>query len=281
MKVLVADKCGFCPGVTNAVSIAEEILAEHKEVYCLGPIIHNKDVVDRLAKKGLRTVRDVDGIKPGATVLIRSHGAAPEEMEMLGRKNANIVDATCILVKRVQYIAAEMQKDGYKVVIIGDKNHPEVRAVLGCAAQAVVVADESDLHKLGENAKLGIICQTTQSPEFFSSMLCTIAMTGFSELKIVNTLCKEATKRQQSAVRLCKQVDVMFVLGGLESANTRKLAELCKKYNDRTFHLQNWKEFDKSKVSGKNVAGVTAGASTPEWIIDEFVEKLRALDRRY
>lgn len=280
MKVLVADKCGFCPGVTNAVSIAEKILAEHKEVYCLGPIIHNEDVVGRLAKKGLRTVRDVDAIGPGATVLIRSHGAAPEEMEMLARKDANIVDATCILVKRVQQIAAEMQENGYKVVIIGDENHPEVRAVLGCAAQAVVIADESDLHKLGENAKLGIICQTTQSPEFFSRMLCAIARTGFSELKIVNTLCKEATKRQQSAVRLCKQVDVMFVLGGLESANTRKLAELCKKYNDRTFHLQNWKEFDKSKVSGKDVAGVTAGASTPEWIIDEFVEKLRQTNSR-
>lgn len=276
MKVVVADKCGFCHGVKNAISIAENILAEHEEVYCLGSIIHNKDVIDRLAKKGLRTIRDVDEVKAGATVLIRSHGAAPGQMAGLSQKGVNIVDATCVLVKRVQQIVSGMQKDGYKVVIIGDRNHPEVRAVLGCAAHAVVVADESDLHKLGENAKLGVVCQTTQSPEFFSSMLCAIARCSFSEVKVVNTLCKEAVKRQESAVELCRQVDIMFVLGGAESANTRTLAKLCKKVNNQTFHLQNWNEFDRRTVSGKNIAGVTAGASTPEWIINEFVEDLRA-----
>lgn len=279
MEVVVADKCGFCPGVNNAISIAEKILADHEEVYCLGPIIHNRDVVEQLAKKGLRTVDDVEQIKAGVTVLIRSHGAAPEQMTRLSQKGVNIVDATCVLVKRLQQIASQMQKDGYKVVIIGDRNHPEVQAVAGCMSEAIVIANESDLHKIAENAKLGVVCQTTQSPEFFSSMLCVIARCSFSEVKVVNTLCKEAVKRQESAVELCRQVDIMFVLGGLESANTRKLAELCKKYNKQTFHLQNWQEFDINASFGKKVAGVTAGASTPEWIIDEFVEKLRALDR--
>ncbi|GAF74485.1 unnamed protein product, partial [marine sediment metagenome] len=222
---------------------------------------------------------DVEQIKAGATVLIRSHGAAPEQMTRLSQKGVNIVDATCVLVKRLQQIASQMQKDGYKVVIIGDKNHPEVQAVAGCMSEAIVIADESDLHKIAENAKLGVVCQTTQSPEFFSSMLCAIVRCSFSEVKVVNTLCKEAVKRQESAVELCRRVDIMFVLGSLESANTRKLAELCKKYNKQTFHLQNWREFDINTGSGKKVAGVTAGASTPEWIIDEFVEKLRALDR--
>ena len=286
MKVIVAENCGFCPGVRNAISMAEEVLTQKKNVYSLGPIIHNSDVVQRLAKAGLKTVDTVEQIPPlpsGGTVLIRSHGAAPEQIAELKEKGLNIVDATCVLVKRVQRIASQLDKGGYKVVVIGDENHPEVQAVVGSASGVVVLADESDLHKLPLNGKLGIVCQTTQSQEHFSRMLGAIGRHGFSELKVINTLCREAIKRQESAVQLCKQVDIMFVLGGLESANTCRLAELCKKYNSQTFHLQNWSEFDKSILFGKkqalpHVAGVTAGASTPEWIIAEFVENLTKIE---
>jgi len=304
MKVVVAENCGFCPGVENAISMAEKVLTRHrkasgeeKNVYSLGPIIHNSDVVQRLAKTGLKTVNSVSQIpqKPaGGTALVRSHGAAPNQIAELKEKGINIVDATCVLVKRVQRIAKQLDAEGFKVVVIGDENHPEVQAVVGSATAVIVLADESDLHKLPSNGKLGIVCQTTQSQEHFSRMLGAIGKHGFSELKVINTLCKEAIKRQESAVQLCKQVDIMFVLGGLESANTRKLAELCKKYNSKTFHLQNWSEFDRNSVfaspprvfcrrqnrgRGKNkalpkIAGVTAGASTPEWIIAEFVENL-------
>jgi 4-hydroxy-3-methylbut-2-enyl diphosphate reductase len=277
MKVIVAEECGFCHGVKNAIRIAEKILSQEDEVYSLGPIIHNKDVVERLAKAGLKTVGKVDQIRSG-TVLIRSHGAAPVQIARLKEKGVNIVDATCVLVKRLQHIAEEFERDGYKVVIIGDENHPEVQAVVGCVKDAVVIADESDLDKLAKNDKLGIVCQTTQSPEHFGRMLGAIGRDSFKELKVINTLCEEAIKRQQSAVQLCKKVDIMFVLGGLESANTRRLADLCKKENKATFHLQNWNGLDKKLLSGKNIAGVTAGASTPEWIIAEFVENLETFD---
>ena len=277
MKVMVAEKYGFCAGVRNAISTAEKVLSEKGQVYSLGPIIHNPGVVERLAKKGLVTVDDVEQIPAGATVLIRSHGAASEEIAHLKQKNADIVDATCVLVKRMQQIAMQMEGQGYKVVIVGDQNHPEVRAVVGCTSGAVVVGNESDISTIG-SGRLGIVCQTTQSPEFFGQMLSAIARAGFDEMKVINTLCKEAIKRQQAAVELCRKVDIMFVLGGLESANTRKLAELCKKYNNRTFHLQNWDEFDKKLVFGCQTAGVTAGASTPQWIIDDFVKNLSAVD---
>jgi (E)-4-hydroxy-3-methyl-but-2-enyl pyrophosphate reductase len=276
MNVLVAEKCGFCHGVRNAISVAERILAEENDVYSLGPIIHNRDVVKRLAKNGLKTVDNVEDIKSG-TVLIRSHGAAPEQIAKLRGKGLNIVDATCVLLKRVQHIARELEMDGYKVVVIGDENHPEVKAVVGCVRDVVVIADESDLHKLPGNAKLGVVCQTTQSPDHFGKMLSAMGREGFSELKVINTLCKEAIKRQESAVQLCRQVDLMFVLGGLESANTRRLAELCKEVNSQTFHLQNWNELDKSVLADKKTAGVTAGASTPDWIINEFVKNLESL----
>jgi 4-hydroxy-3-methylbut-2-enyl diphosphate reductase len=276
MKVLVAEKCGFCHGVRNAISVAEKTLTHQKDgnsVYSLGQIIHNSDEVERLAKIGLTTVDEVGQIRSG-TVLIRSHGAAPEQIAALREKGLNIVDATCVLVKKVQHIAEELASDGYEVVIIGDEYHPEVQAVMGCAEDVVVIADECDLHKLPHNARLGIVCQTTQSPEHFGSVLGAIGGSDFNELKVMNTLCKEAIKRQESAVQLCMRVDIMFVLGGLKSANTRQLAELCKKYNKQTFHLQNWNELDKNILIGKNTAGVTAGASTPDWIIAEFVKNL-------
>jgi len=234
--------------------------------------------VEQLAKSGLKTVAKIEEI-PSGTVLVRSHGAAPEQIIKLKEKGLNIVDATCILVKRVQHIATEFENDGYEVVIIGEENHPEVQAVVGCAKNVIVIANESDLDRLPENARLGVVCQTTQSPEHFGKMLGAIGRCNFSELKVINTLCKEAIKRQESAVRLCKQVDIMFVLGGLESANTRRLAELCRSVNKQTFHLQNWDDLDKSLLTGKKTAGVTAGASTPDWIIEKFVKNLEALDK--
>lgn len=277
MKVLVAQKCGFCPGVRNAIQMAKDTLGREKCVYSLGEVIHNKDVVDKLAGEGLKTVTSVEQI-PSGTVLIRSHGATAEQFREIEDKGMKIIDATCVLVKRVQKIAQKLHDDGYLVVIIGDKGHPEVQAIVGSAGNVVVVGNENDILNLPENRKLGVICQTTQSPEHFGNMVALIVKKGFSEMKIIDTLCKEAIKRQTEAIQLCRQVDVMFVLGGLHSANTRKLAELCKKHNSRTFHLQNWQELDIISLSGKKVAGVTAGASTPEWIIEEFVENLRKFD---
>lgn len=282
MEVRVAAKCGFCPGVRNAISTAEKILSgadPQEQVYSLGPIIHNEDVVERLASAGLQTVKSVEEIDCG-TVLIRSHGVAPRELDRLRDRGLHIVDATCVLVKRVQQIAKQLEQEGYEVVIIGEENHPEVQGVMGCVNTMVVIADEGDLHRLPSDSRLGIVCQTTQSPEHLGRMLGAIAQGSFRELKVINTLCKEAVKRQESAIALCKEVEIMFVLGGLHSANTRRLAELCKNHNNATFHLQNWDELDKNVLFDKHLAGVTAGASTPSWVIDEFVRHLEAFDER-
>src|SRR4030042_2893568 len=282
MKVIDAQGCGFCPGVRNAIKIAQQTLTKRKKgvgVYSLGEIIHNKDVVRQLAASGLKIAKNVEQLSSG-TVIIRSHGAGEQQLKQIRKKGLKIVDATCILVKQVQKIAKMLHRQGYKVVIIGDKGHPEVQAVIGSAPDIAVFGDKTDINNLKKNQRLGVICQTTQSPEFFAKMIAQIAKTSFSELKVINTLCKEAIKRQTCAVQLCRQVDVMFILGGLHSATTRKLAQLCKKYNTRTFHLQNYKELDKSILFGNNVAGVTAGASTPQWVIDEFVENLRKFDTK-
>jgi 4-hydroxy-3-methylbut-2-enyl diphosphate reductase len=274
MKVLVAEKCGFCPGVRAAINLAQKTLAEQDKVYSLGHIIHNEDMVNQLSKAGLSTVDSIKNIESG-TVLIRSHGATLAELEEIRKKGLKIVDATCVLVKRVQKIARQLNEEGYKVVMIGDKDHPEVKAVVGSTDDVKVVGSPNDLDKITLNKKLGIICQTTQSSDHFADMIASISRRGFSEIKIINTLCRETMDRQTAAVKLCRQVDVMFVLGGSHSANTRKLAELCKKHNPQTYHLQNWAELDKNCLSGKMMAGVTAGASTPDDVVEEFVRNLQ------
>ena len=278
MKVIVANKCGFCPGVRNAISTAEQLLKEAsntEDVCSLGPVIHNRDEVNRLERSGLTVVESLDDIQ-GGSVLIRSHGAAPNQIEKLKQNGAHIVDATCVLVKRLQKIARQLEDDGFQVIIIGEENHPEVQAVVGGLKHAIVIATQEDLAKIPGNAKLGIVCQTTQSPEQFSTMLGAIARGNFRELRVINTLCKESRKRQEAAVKLCKEVDIMFVLGGLHSANTARLAEMCEKFNPHTHHLQSWKDLNTTLLARKRLAGVTAGASTPDWIIDDFVKHLAA-----
>ena len=279
MEVLLADKCGFCPGVRNAIQLARQTLEKESNVYSLGQIIHNKDIVDELAQVGLKAVDSVEDIPAGdGTVIIRSHGATKQQVQQIKDKGLDIVNATCVLVKRVQKIAHQLSDEGYNVVVIGDADHPEIKAVVGYASNVVVVGNENDIENLDTKSKLGIICQTTESPEHFAEMVGLIAKKGFSELKIINTLCKETKNRQVSAVELCQKVDVMFVLGGLNSANTKKLAQMCKKYNNRTFHLQNVSELDIRVLSGAKCAGVTAGASTPDRVIDQFVNELKRVE---
>ena len=275
MEVIIAAKCGFCQGVRNAIKTAEQTLESgDKNVYSFGHIIHNTDVVDKLSEKGLNTVDSIEEVSDG-TILIRSHGATKKQIREIRNRNLNIVDATCVLVKKVQNIATELEASGYMVVVIGDADHPEVRAITGSVEKAIVVADKEDLERLDRYRKLGIICQTTQSYSHFAETVSEIIKRGFAELKVINTLCREAIKRQDSAMELAKKVDIMFVLGGKHSANTKKLAELCKMFNINTFHLQNWKELDTDVLKDKKTAGVTAGASTPDWVIEEFVNKLR------
>ncbi|NOS99103.1 MAG: 4-hydroxy-3-methylbut-2-enyl diphosphate reductase [Phycisphaerales bacterium] len=280
MEVKLAATRGFCFGVEDAIEIAELALDEHRNggIVALGPVIHNKQVVQRLEQAGLNQSGDVETLEAGTTVLIRSHGADPETFERAKERGLNIVDATCVLVKRAQNVVKQLHEEGYKVVMIGDANHPEVKGVIGYAPDVVVVDKGDDLEaKIPYRDRLGIVAQTTHAPEHVAEMIGEIAKRPFRELKIVNTLCMEVTKRQEAAVALCAEIDVMFVLGGLHSANTQELARLCREQKTPTYHLETVDDFDAEMTAGHRVAGVTAGASTPEWVIADFVTMLEAL----
>jgi len=280
MQVRMARKRGFCFGVQDAVKRCEQALAaEGRHVAVLGPIIHNRQVVDRLAEAGLQVVDDLDALAPGTTLLIRAHGVPPELLDRARRRGLKILDATCTLVKRAQGIVRQLHEEGYHVVVIGDRNHPEVKGVVGYAPKVTVVDREDELDEaLPPGGRLGIVAQTTHAPEHVARMIGAIAARGFREIKIINTLCLEVIRRQQAALELCQQVDVMFVLGGLHSANTKELARLCRQTGVDTYHLESWEQFRSEMVAGKTVAGVTAGTSTPEWIIETFASNLQAVE---
>jgi 4-hydroxy-3-methylbut-2-enyl diphosphate reductase len=181
-------------------------------------------------------------------------------------------------VKQAQDVVRDLHQQGYHVVMIGDRDHPEVRGVIGYAPDVVVIDTKEEVaQKLPYKERLGIVAQTTHSPEHVADIVAEIVKRPFKEIKLHNTLCLEVTQRQEAATALCDEVDVMFVLGGLHSANTQELARLCRDKGTRTYHLEKWADFEPAMIAGACVAGVTAGASTPEWTIQEFVTRLEAL----
>lgn len=281
MEVRLARKRGFCFGVEDAIELAQRTVQAHEpgKVVALGPVIHNPQVVENLEKAGLNQSADLEELEPGTTVLLRSHGAGPDTYTRAAEKQLEIVDATCVLVKRAQTVVKQLHEEGYRVVMIGDANHPEVRGVIGYAPDVIVVDNEESLDAvLPKRERLGIVAQTTHAPEHVARMIGAIAARPFRELKIVNTLCLEVVRRQEAAAELSSEVDVMFVLGGLHSANTRELARICEQHGLPTYHLESWNQFQPDMVAGHRVAGVTAGASTPDDIINEFVDNLRAIE---
>ena len=286
MEVKIAEALGFCFGAKHAIALAKKNLVEEKkDLYCMGSLIHNKQVVDRLGESGMKVVDQLDQVPQEGdsggvpTVLIRSHGTRPEMLQAVKDRGLMMTDATCTLVKKAQEFVKKLHEEGYKVVLIGDANHPEVKGVVGYAPDVIIIDEEDEIHKLPKTGKIGIISQTTHSAEKFGQMVGKIAATrrNYQEIKVINTICFETAKRQEAAGQLCDEVDVMFVVGSKTSANTTELASLCKRKGLPTHHLQNWQEFEPAFIEGMNAAGVTAGASTPDWIIQEFVDNLRQL----
>ncbi len=271
MEIIVADHAGFCFGVSRAMDLALEIGKESEDdVYTLGPLIHNPQAVDKLEGIGVKVEDDIDKISIG-TVIIRSHGVPPQILKTAKKKNLEVVNATCPFVKRAQEKAQELINDGYTVVISGDKDHPEVISIWGNTNnQAIIVEDESDFSKLDKLKKVGVVAQTTQSLENLQK-LSSYLLEHINELKVYNTICTTTGSRQNEAACLSKQVDLMIVIGGYNSANTNRLAEICAESGVLTYHIESADELNPDWFINIQKVGITAGASTPKWIIKEVL----------
>ena len=271
MEVILADYLGFCYGVKRAIMIARENASADSTACTLGPIIHNPQMVERLKQEGVGTVERLDDMEKG-TVIIRSHGVGPRVYDEAAERGLDLVDATCPHVKKAQLSAKSLVDEDYHVVIIGEKEHPEVSSIFEWSdGQAEIIETEEEAETLVPCAKLGIVCQTTFSGAKFRKVVsCLLAKSR--EIKILRTICTATDQRQAAAVELAGKVDLMLVIGGKNSANTTRLAQICAE-KCRTYHIETAAELQSEWFDKIEKIGITAGASTPDWIIKEVYKK--------
>lgn len=278
MKVILADQAGFCFGVKRATQMAFEAAGKDQKTYTLGPIIHSPQVVGKLEGLGIRVLDSLDGIDNG-TIIIRSHGVDLNKINEARQKNLTIVDATCPFVKKAQDHVKGLSEAGYSVIVVGDADHPEVQGIVSYGGDNVyVVASGENVRKLPRMTKVGVVAQTTQSFDNLKNVVCECLQRG-GEIRVFNTICDATAIRQEEAKKLAGQVDCMLVVGGFNSANTHRLLEVCAELQPRTYHIETAAEIDPAWFAGAERVGVTAGASTPKWIIDEVMSKIEELNK--
>ena len=277
MRVRVANHSGFCFGVKRAIKIAEKTLASSKgakNIYSLGSIIHNPQVVGALSKKGLKVIKDINDARTG-TVIISSHGAPIEIVTKIKKKKLDLVDATCPFVKNAHNIVKDLKSKGYDVIVIGDKKHPEVKALLsltGASPTAGVAHPRG-----GRGKKVAFVSQTTQSKDNYLRGIFDILKEDFSEARIFNTICSDTAQRQALAKKFLKECDVMMVVGGKNSANTRRLYQICRESGVDSHHIETEKEIKKKWFFKKKSCGVVSGASTPDEMVKKITKKIKTL----
>ncbi|MBI4332781.1 MAG: 4-hydroxy-3-methylbut-2-enyl diphosphate reductase [Chloroflexi bacterium] len=284
MHIEKSSLMGFCSGVKRAVTILEREARERGPLQTLGPAVHNRLVVERLASLGVGVAAGPDEIT-GDRAAIPSHGAAPQVLDDLKSKGVGLVDATCPIVHKAQLAAEKLGKAGFFVVVFGDAGHPEVKGLLGWAgSRSLAARDVSALSRLEKwPRKIGILCQTTQSADDFRQFVKAIldlAGDRFAEVRIINTVCNVTHRQQEAAGKLAARVDLVLVVGGKTSSNARRLAERCQAGGVETRQIEEAGEIDPEWLRGKKRIGITAGASTPDWSVDEVIARVMELIQR-
>lgn len=277
MKVLVADQAGVCFGVKRALDLVNAECENGERLCTLGPLIHNPQVVHDLEAKGVCVIKHIEDAGDGAVVM-PSHGIPRDVLADAEKAGLRIVDATCPFVAKVHERVRDLAREGYRVVVVGDEGHSEVKAIRSAAGDDAIVissVDEIDGHDW-TGRKVGVVSQTTQTPERFGDVVGRIAEKA-AEVVAYNTICYATHDRQTAARNLAPQVDAMFVVGGRNSANTNRLVEICQEAGVPTYHIETAAEIDPQAVVGMSCVGLTAGASTPQWIIDEVKDRLERL----
>ncbi|MBI5640245.1 MAG: 4-hydroxy-3-methylbut-2-enyl diphosphate reductase [Nitrospirae bacterium] len=275
MEIITAKRAGFCFGVKRAIDITFDIAKEdRKGVYTLGPIIHNPQVIRKLREEGISPI-EIENVKRGKckTLIIRTHGIPCQLYDKISAQGFRIIDATCPFVKKAQLYAKLLKEKGYQVVILGDKNHPEVMGLMSFAGDDVMVVGQ-DTPLKGLKSKVGIIVQTTQPVEALKKVLSKV-IEHAREVKVYNTICSSTALRLKETEAMAHKADVMIVVGGKNSANTTQLANLCRSLSVRTYHIETAAEIEAEWFDNAGRVGITAGASTPDWIIREVEKRIR------
>ncbi len=274
--ITVADYAGACYGVQRALDLVKKVADEAiGPVRTLGPLIHNPQVVSELEAKGVTVAEDVPE-ESGSTLVLRTHGVVPAVEELAHERGLKVVDATCPYVKRAHRAAERLHAQGYQVIVVGESGHPEVEGILGHAPEATAVAGVEAARQLELDKKVGVVVQTTQAKATLDEVISYLT-SEVGEVCVVNTICEATSERQQAAAKLSAASEVMVVIGGKNSANTTRLAEICAQSCSRTHHVETPAELEPSWFEGAQKIGVTAGASTPAAQIEQLVSAIEAL----
>jgi len=282
VEIIVAESAGFCFGVDNAVSLVNKMLDEQiGQLYTLGPVIHNKQVVNDLSEKGVKVINTIDEASENSNVVIRAHGVGPSVYEKMKEKNVNIHDATCPFVKKIHNLVIRKSNDGFDIVIVGDKDHPEVIGINGwCNNRAYIVNSVDDIKNIPNTVgRLFVVAQTTLNIEKWCEITDELKK-RFSDVEIRNTICSATSARQNEAAEISRRVDMMIVIGGKNSSNTQKLYEICKKNCKNTYKIETFGDLPPVDIKKIKKVGITAGASTPDWIIKEVKGKMEELNKQ-
>lgn len=280
MEIVKADLFGFCFGVRRAVDIVEDKLEEHEQIDTLGPIVHNPNVVEDLSDKGAKVVNSHDNVDTDS-VVITAHGAGRDIHSQIERKGLDLIDTTCPIVKKAQETAEDLVNKGYQVVIYGEKDHTEVRNILGWLdGKGIAILDPEKEVPIAEG-RVALLSQTTKGKKYFFDFAADFLRANkdsLEDVKIVDTTCGETRRRYEAAERLAEQVELILVVGGKNSANTRKLAEVAGNTGIETHHIKDETEIEPEWVEGVDKVGITAGASTPQSAVSAVEETLEELD---
>lgn len=276
MIVKIADKSGVCFGVKRALNTAYDATLKSKNIYSYGQLIHNNQVTNELEKQGLQEIQQLDDIS-NCDLLIRSHGVGKEVFNLAKGKSINVIDCTCPYVSKVQKIVNKYYNKGYNIIIVGNYKHPEIIGINGwCDNSAIVINNDVETPILNNNNKYCIVAQTTLSINVWNDVISKLKV-GIVDMVVYNTICSATSQRQISADKLAHEVDCMIVIGGYHSSNTIKLYEICKKICSNTIHIEKKSDLVVTNIKNCGTIGITAGASTPDWVVDEIFNFLKAL----
>ena len=276
MKILLAKNAGYCFGVRDAVNMAYDTAKEHGDVYMLGHIVHNENVVDDLDKAGAKVVDSLDSVPDGRPVLLRAHGTHVDIVEEAKNKKMNIVDATCPLVRDIHDEIKTLEADGRKIIIIGDHGHDEVVGIASQVKDPIIVATADEATELRKTKRAGVVSQSTQTIENVQDII-NILMSKVVDLRFINTICFPTKRNQEQIKELSKQCDVMFVIGSFTSANSKRLTDLSKERNSRSYQVTSASDIDEKWLDNCETVGISAGASTPDNIISEVLDKIKEI----
>ncbi len=276
MKILVAKDAGYCFGVRDAVNLAYDTAKDHGEVYMLGTIVHNEKVVEDLSKAGTKVVDKIDEVPKDIPILFRAHGTAPTVWDKAKNKNLNIIDATCPLVIEIHDEIKKLEAEGRRTIIIGDHGHDEVVGIAAQVENPIILANVEEAKALRKMKKAGVVSQSTQMIENVQEIINVLVEKVF-DLRFVNTICFPTRRNHEQIKELATKCEVMIVIGSFTSANSKRLTQLALERNKRSYQLTNADDLEKSWFENCETVGISAGASTPDDIIRDVVEKIKEI----